>query len=95
MSGEHTNSSSSDAKHRSPSIEKQRESSLTADTQTAKSSEKLAQGSLDVLRETGTATTLVSAAIVEKGEDDDDFPDGGMRAWLVVLGVSRNDVLEF
>lgn len=22
--------------------------------------------------------------------DDDDFPDGGLRAWLVVLGVSFN-----
>lgn len=25
-----------------------------------------------------------------EGSEDDDFPDGGLRAWLVVLGVSRS-----
>ena len=30
----------------------------------------------------------VNAAIHEPGRGKDDFPDGGLRAWLVVFGVS-------
>lgn len=58
---------------------------LTTETKHATCS-KDDKDSLDVPRDVGTATTLVTVA-PEQAEDDD-FPDGGLRAWLVVFGVS-------
>jgi hypothetical protein len=74
-----------DVHSRSHSIEKREETS-TSD-KTAAGNEKVASEYLSATREIGTDATSVTAGVEEK-KDDDDFPDGGLRAWLVVLGVS-------
>ena len=74
---------------RSNSIEKHEELSTSSGMVGGK--EKSASACLDATREVGTAATSVTAIATDEEKqrkDDDEFPDGGTRAWLVVFGVS-------
>lgn len=58
----------------------------TADAADPERTESGGSASLDKERE---VTTKDEAPAPATGAGHDDFPDGGLRAWLVVLGVRR------